>query len=128
MKNERPPELEAVPPTKSFRFDKRTKEMLTMMNAYMQEKPYVVHLPATQLVNDKKFSKEWKKQHTEETAKQPSMHQPNNVMPEPVRETKEPKKEIPIDLVPTASSSTASSSDTVLFPVLPLPQFVHFSF
>jgi hypothetical protein len=32
------------------------------MNAYMQEKPNVAHVSATQLVNDKKFSKEWKKQ------------------------------------------------------------------
>ena len=72
MQNKRPPELEAVPPAKSFRFDKRTKEMLTMMNAYMQEKPHVVHVPATQLVNDKKFSKERKKQKLEEEKVKPS--------------------------------------------------------
>jgi cellobiose-specific phosphotransferase system component IIB len=67
MNGKKLPELAPVPPAKSYRFDKRTKEMLTLMNAYMQERPSVAHVSATQLVNDKKFSKEWKKKHSKET-------------------------------------------------------------
>ena len=52
------------------------------MNAYMQEKPSVAHVSATQLVNDKKFAKEWKKQHGKVDSTSPAAlpakaHQPS---------------------------------------------------
>eukprot|EP00977_Amphora_coffeiformis_P009956 scaffold2326_cov171-Amphora_coffeaeformis.AAC.4 len=114
MKHERPPELEVVPQANKnqFRFDKRTKEMLTMMNAYTQEKPYVVHVSSTQLVNDKKFAKELKKQHKiagDETSSHRSISPSIKKAPEPVLRV-ETKKETPIDLVPTASTSSSAMS------------------